>query len=211
MINYRNMRYDEFVAQTKGFPFFSEEVLNTLSWKKESRGPQLCRWTKTGKLLRLKRGLYSLPENYRVAPFSMRWLANSLYSPSYISLEYALSWYDLIPERVYSLTSITPLKTATQTNPLGEFIYRNLKNELFFGFEELLDEFQKPILMATREKALLDFIYLASPWEISEEFLEESARLQQLDTLDKRRLKDYADKFKSKKISQSTKLILSMI
>ena len=61
-------------------------------------------------------------------------IANSIYSPSYISFETALSWHELIPEAVYTVTSATSLKTNGFNNETGNFSYRHLKPSLFFGY-----------------------------------------------------------------------------
>ncbi len=205
------MRYDEFVKRTKGYPIFGEEVFNTLDWSKGARKLQLGRWAKEGKVLRLKRGIYTLPDDRRALPVSIPWLANTLYSPSYISLEYVLARYDLIPEKVQAITSVTGLKTQTFINPLGRFVYRHMKRDLFFGFAEVNDEFQKKVLMATKEKALLDTIYLLDRCNPSEEFFEQNMRLQQVDQLAKKRLKEYARRFNSKRIFQAVDVLSGMI
>lgn len=205
------MKYDQFIEKTGHYPFFGQEVLSALEGSRASQNLQLNRWAKVGKVIRLKRGIYTLPKRYRSAELSPRWLANTLYSPSYLSLEYMLSWYDMIPERVAAITSITTLKTATFTNPLGRFVYRNLKKELFFGFEEIKDEFQYPVLMATPEKALLDYIYLSPSWQSTREFLEKNIRLQQLKQLKKTRLKEFSKRFSSKKIDRAVLLLLEVI
>jgi predicted transcriptional regulator of viral defense system len=60
---------------------------------------QLSNWEKKGLITRLKQGLYVLNENNRKIEPSRIFLANSLYSPSYVSTAYALGYYDLIPEK----------------------------------------------------------------------------------------------------------------
>lgn len=195
------MNYETFIKKTQDFPVFSD-----LSQKQ-----QLARWVKAGKVIRLKRGLYTFPENKCKVPFSLRWLANTLYSPSYLSLEFVLSYYDLIPERVPLLTSITPLKTKVFQNPMGHFVYRNLKKSLFFGFEEIPDEFGHSILMANPEKALLDFIYLYPHWENTPGFMRQNLRLQQISQLKPKYLKELSEKFRSRKISTALELILQEI
>ncbi len=192
------MNYENFIKKYQNFPVFSNTPEKV----------QLNRWIKAGKLIRLKRGLYTLPEEKRKVSFSLRWLANSLYSPSYLSLEYMLSFYDLIPERVSKITSVTLLKTACFENLLGKFSYKTLQKEHFFGFEESRDEWNRKILIASPEKALLDFIYLYPYWKNTPEFLNKNIRLQQLDQLKAKLLKEFAEKFHSKKISNALTLIL---
>lgn len=204
------MNYDAFTAVAARYPVFGEDVLSTFGGSKAARHLQLNRWLKKGKLMRLKRGIYTLPGERRRVQFSSQWLANTLYSPSYLSLEYALSWYDMLPERVTIITSVSRLKTAKFTNPLGTFVYHSIRRELFFGFEEVFDMFQKPVLMATREKALLDYVYFRDDWESDRKFIEENIRLQQIDALKPKKLKDCAKRFGSKKISAAVDVLLSM-
>ncbi len=64
-------------------------------------------------------------------------IANKLYAPSYVSFEMALSYYGLIPEGVYAITSATSKKTATFQTPIGKFSYRTLKPQLFFGYNQV--------------------------------------------------------------------------
>ena len=203
------MNFSALVSSARNFPVFGDEIFAGTNKRPSHRHLQLSRWAKQGKVIRLKRGLYTLPEEYRRAPLSLRWLANTLYSPSYLSLEYMLSWYDMIPERVAEMTSVTTLKTASFTNALGHFSYRSLKKRHFFGFEETTDESGRPVLLAVAEKALLDYIYLYSGWENSEDFIDKNIRLQQLDQLNAPRLKAFAKRFDSKKLFRAVDFLLS--
>jgi predicted transcriptional regulator of viral defense system len=84
-------------------------------------------------------------------------IANFLYSPSYISLESALSFYGIITQFPYQITSVTPKKTKIIKTLNKEFSYSHIKPELFFGYEKK-DKF----LIALPEKALFDYLYLCS-------------------------------------------------
>jgi predicted transcriptional regulator of viral defense system len=88
-------------------------------------------------------------------------ISNCLYRPSYVSLESALSYYNLIPEAVYSHQAIATRKTITYETPVGTFNYRSVKPELFFGYE-VTHKDKLPVLIADIEKALLDYLYLAA-------------------------------------------------
>lgn len=204
------MRYEDFVGKTRNFALFGNELLTLLDAKRERLALQINRWLQKGQLIRLKRGLYTLPQERREVSFSMEWLANTLYSPSYLSLEFVLSRYDLIPERVSLWTSVSTRKTKEFKNPLGRFVYHHLKSEFFFGFEELKDEFGRSILMARPEKAILDLLYLKKGVEPSEEFFEENLRLQQRDQLKKKMLKEYARRFRSQKLEAAARLLVKM-
>ncbi|HEK86257.1 MAG: type IV toxin-antitoxin system AbiEi family antitoxin domain-containing protein [Candidatus Saccharicenans sp.] len=81
-------------------------------------------------------------------------LANFLVNPSYISLESALSFYGILPQFPYPVTSLTPLKTKIINYQEKEYEYAHLESKYFWGFVKK-DKF----LIATPEKALLDELY----------------------------------------------------
>lgn len=199
------MNYDTFVAQHRDLAFFGP---SGVQGDRGSHALQLTRWVKSGKLLRLKRGVYTLPIDRRRARFSLPWLANTLYSPSYLSLDFVLSYHDLIPERVHAFTSVTRLKTASFQNALGRFVYRHVKPALFFGFEEVADEYGTRVLMAAPEKALLDLLYLRTAWEPTMNFFADDLRLQQLDQLRASRLAQFVVPYRSKKLSAAVQVLL---
>ncbi len=101
---------------------------------------------------RLKRWLYSL--NDKISSFE---IANSLVTPSYISLETVLSYKSIIPDAVTSYMSITTHPTKTYQNKSWIFYYSTLKKDLYFWFK-----YENWIFIAETEKALLDYFYLKS-------------------------------------------------
>lgn len=114
----------------------------------------LSRQVKKKNLIRLKRNLYCL--NERIPDEYL--LANILYQPSYLSLEFALSYYSIIPETVYSITSATTKPTREFTAYGRVFSYQTIKKEAFVGYaaKEINNQ---TILIATPEKALADYLY----------------------------------------------------
>ena len=106
-------------------------------------------------------------------------IANKIYQPSYISLEMVLSYYHLIPESTYGLTSITTKKTAIFKTKVGDFSYRSVRPELFFGYS--LADFQgQKIKLAEIEKAILDYLYLNSHLKTESDFSELRLNLEEL-------------------------------
>ena len=79
---------------------------------------------RSGVIIRIKKGLYIFGRDYRREPFCRELLANLIYGPSYVSLEYALSYYGMIPERVETITSITSGRARSFVTPVGQFTYR---------------------------------------------------------------------------------------
>jgi predicted transcriptional regulator of viral defense system len=114
-------------------------------------------YTKKGVFLRLKKGLYA---NLLTKP-SPFFMANKIYQPSYISFESALSYYGLIPETVYSVTSATCKATREFASENYHFVFRRIKKEAFAGYIPK-DFGGETILIAEPEKALADFYYFIS-------------------------------------------------
>jgi predicted transcriptional regulator of viral defense system len=86
-------------------------------------------------------------------------MVNHLYSPSYVSFETALSYYGLIPEGVYSITSAATKKTTSFKSPTANFIYHRIKPQLYFGYR-LASQGGQGYKVADPEKAVLDYLYL---------------------------------------------------
>ena len=112
-----------------------------------------------GVIVRVKKGLYVLGEDYRRRPYSRELLANLIYGPSYISLETALAYYGLIPERVEAVTSVTTGRSRRFDTTVGLFIYREIPLRVFrIGMTRVENEGEPAFLIATAEKALSDKI-----------------------------------------------------
>jgi len=109
-------------------------------------------------IVRIKKGLYIFGPKYQKKPIHLEVLGNLIYGPSYISLEYALSFYNLIPERVERITSITTQRAKTFKTPLGQFSYTYLNSK---AYPVGISNYEKEgisFLIATPEKALCDLI-----------------------------------------------------
>ena len=109
-------------------------INQVLLWERDFDRSNLTRWCRKGLLVKLRNEYYAFPE-FKQAPDAARFVANRIYSPSYISLHSALSFYGMIPEEVVQITSVTTLKTAKFQNTFGTFHYQNLKTNLYFGYE----------------------------------------------------------------------------
>jgi hypothetical protein len=207
------MDFAQFKAHVKNFPFFRSNIFTHFEKNTGFLRRQVSEWVNKGYLLQLKRGVYTLREEDRHQLFSPYFLANQLYTPSYISLESALSYYGFIPERVQAITSITSKKTQQFTNALGNFTYRHLKPELFEDFIAKKDEYNQTFLMASPERSIIDFLYFKSRElkHIHEDVFEISFRFQYLERLNKQKLKSIAKKFEHKKLSLFTELFLKYL
>ncbi len=120
------------------------------------------RWIDKGYLIQLKKGLYVTKEYLNKTDNKeayKEFIANKLKFPSYLSLEYVLQKYSIISESTFVYTSISQKTKQTYENKLGVFSYRNIKDELFTGFNITQKGIYK-IQEATKAKALFDYMYL---------------------------------------------------
>ena len=115
---------------------------------------------KNGALIRLKRNLYIVNQELTGKETDARLCANHIYGPSYVSFQWALSYYGMIPERVFLMTSATTKRTRYFETPIGNFRYIQVPASYFPIGVECKEEQGVSFLMATREKALCDTILL---------------------------------------------------
>jgi predicted transcriptional regulator of viral defense system len=169
---------------------------------------QLSRWTSAGRLYQLRRGLYTLaPPFQKVKPHPFV-IANLMVRGSYVSCQSALAHYDLIPEYVPVITSVTAVRPARWETPLGNFEFRHLKINLLRGYRWIdVGEGQKAFV-ALPEKALLDLIHL-QPEADSPEYLRE-LRLQNLERLNLDELQRLAALFDKPKLKRAAKFIAEL-
>ncbi len=169
---------------------------------------QLARWTSSGRLIQLRRGLYALAPPYRKTKPEPFLIANRLVRASYVSCQSALAFYGLIPEYVPTVTSVTTRRPWVYETPLGAFIFRHIKTELFWGYQ-LVDLGQgQQAFVALPEKAILDLVHLTSDAD-SPEYLQE-LRLQFLDRLDLARLDAFAQRTGSPKAQRAAAIVAQL-
>ena len=138
---------------------------------------------KHGNIIRLKKGLYVVSEKISRKPVSRELIANHLYGPSYLSLETALSFYGMIPERVFTVRSMTTKKAKNFKIPFGNFDYTTVSTDYFsVGLRQEIIENQYVFLIATPTKAVCDMI-IATPnlrlqsVKAMQNYLEEDLRI----------------------------------
>ena len=196
------MKYTAFKQKVKSFPFFSSSILGVLSDDTVLLTRQLSTWKKKGLVRSLRRGLYVLgPQDREVEP-SLFYLANQMFVPSYVSLESALAFYGFIPEFVAQTTSVTSRKTCTFQNDFGRFTFQHVASRGFGGFDSVRDQNGFATLVATPEKAVIDFLYLnLSKFTPSEtRVFEASYRFQNAGKLKPTRLLNFAKRLESAKL-----------
>lgn len=123
------------------------------------------------------------------------WMAQRLCDPSYLSLEWALAYYQLIPESVFAYTSVCTKKTQTFMTSLWVYAYQSMRSSLFFGYD-MVSIGSYSVRIAQVEKVLLDYFYLHPAKYEDEDFEEMRIDTQSLHEMrDTKRLQNYAQVF----------------
>lgn len=171
---------------------------------------------KEGSLIRLKKGLYVVsPEISRVS-ISRELIANHIYGPSYVSLESALSFYGLIPEKVFEMRSVTARRSIRFTNSLGSFDYISVPESYYsVGIRQEIAGDKFAFLIASPEKALCDMIQVVKNHRMQsvkalQAFLEDDLRIDmsKLFAMDVEIIRNCVETGKKKK---ELSLLLNMI
>jgi|SRR3989338_8157346 len=206
------MKYNELKQKIKQLPVFFSSMLKA-SEKKGTLKVQFSQWKKKGLISQLRKGLYILSKDEREIEPTHFFLANQIFIPSYISLESALAFYGLIPEFVANTTSITSRKTCKFKNEFGIFTYQHIKKEGYDGFISIREKDNISILIATPEKALVDFVYLnLEKFNLQDiSVLTESYRFQNYEKLSKKKIRQYALNLQSKKLVLVLELLMKEV
>ncbi len=202
------MQYIELKESLKGFTIFSLTDIEKIDSNFHRR--RLNEWQDKGYIKKITKGYYifsdlELNENVLFE------IANRIYSPSYISFEMALSYYHLIPESVYGITSASTRRTYKFKTLIAEFSYRTIKSGLFFGYN-LVNYNNKYFKIASIEKAILDYFYINPQIEKSSDFA--SLRINRelfLKQIDEERLYSFLNKFDKKVLTKKINSFLRFL
>lgn len=213
MRNKSGSRIDKIFAAAKQFPYFDFSDLATVETDRIYLKILLSRYQKSAKVIRLKKGVYVTKDYIDTIRGKgglsayLEFLANILYQPSYLSLEYILYRHNLLTEIPVNFTLVTKNKPAGFRNRFGGFFYRKVKPELFCGFDIIRDgDFS--IMRATKAKALFDYLYLRKNTIVSPESVAGlRLNLSQLNRREKAELGKYVAIEGSKKMRAIYRLI----
>jgi len=203
------MKWERLLSEVGQEPVFGTGFLGASCKSMSDVRLQLTRWVKAGKLIQLRKGLYTLAQPYRkVAPHPFV-IANAMKKASYVSLQSALAFHGMIPEHVPTVMSTTTQRPEKVDTPLGRFVFRHIKKDWFYGYKSIdLGQGQRAFV-AVPEKALLDLVYLTLD-SANREFLIE-LRLQNLEKLDSQVVLDMAKASGTKKLSLAGRLIAELV
>jgi predicted transcriptional regulator of viral defense system len=163
------MRFREFESKIKALPAFNLNDVRKLD--PGFHRQQLNYWHNQGYIKPLAGGYYILA-NRAMDEMVLFMVANKIYEPSYVSLESALAYYEIIPETVLGVTSISSRKTRQYESARGVFSYRSVKPQYMIGYQVIENKPGIKFKIACLEKALLDYLYLNSEVQSLADFEE---------------------------------------
>ena len=184
------MRFERLIEIVGDEPVFEAGLLLAGEIDPDDVRRQLSRWTASGRLYQVRRGLYALAPPFQKAKPHPFLVANRLARGSYVSCQSALAYHGLIPEYVPAVISVTPSRPGRRCTPLGVYQYHHLRPALVHGYRLLDVADRQQAYVATPEKALLDLVYLQPRGEQAAYVRE--LRLENLSSLDMDALRQQA-------------------
>jgi len=188
-------------------------LLSALSGYANPRG-KITSLLRSETIIRVKKGLYVFGDKERKRPYSKELLSNLIYGPSLVSLDYALSFHGLIPEKVSAMTATTPKRGKRFETPVGVFEYRQVPKRYYPTGMSLVESGDVSFLMAVPERALADKVRDSRGYEMRTlsavgDYLFEGLRIERSDFLglNLELLEELAHRAKSEKISLCAKLL----
>lgn len=202
------MKYIELKEQLNNFKVFTLSDIKKLEPDFDKR--RLSEWQDKGYLKRIRRGYYIFSD-LNINEETLYLIANKLYAPSYISLEMALSHYGLIPEGVYTVTSISTKRANNFKTLIAEFNYHIIRPDLFFGYRLEINEGQG-YKIAEIEKAVLDYLYLNPEMSQDEDFSEWRFNGQEFENrYSKEKFLRYLDVFDNKSLKKRARRLIKYV
>lgn len=203
------MKWESLLTLIAGEPIFRSSLLLAGEASVGQVRLQLSRWVKAGRLVQLRRGVYTLAPAWRHVEPHPFLVANAMQRGSYVSLQSALAFYDLIPEHVPTVTSVGPGRPETLRNPLGTFGFAHLARGLYFGYSHLEVSPGQLAFVASPEKALLDLVHL-TPGGESQAYLQE-LRLQNWNAINLEVLQEMAQRSTKPKLIRASHNVVQLL
>lgn len=202
------MRYLKLRENLKNFTIFT---LNDIKKIDPDFGrSRLNEWQKKGYIKKIIKNYYIFSD-LKINDTVIFEIANKIYAPSYISLEMALSYYNLIPESVYVITSVSTRRTYNFNTNIGVFNYRNIRPNVFFGYN-IIKNNNNYYKIACPEKAILDFLYYRS--DLYNESNIELIRInveEFKEVINQKKFEEYLRIFNNKQLSKRANILWGYI
>jgi len=200
------MRYIEFREALKMYTVFSINEIKKIDAQFHRR--RLNEWQDKGYIKKIIKGYYIFSD-LELNENTLFEIANAIHRPSYVSFDMALSYYHIIPESVYVITSVSSRRPCKYSTPVAEFIYRRIKSDLFFGYN-LVNYNDKRFKIASLEKAILDYFYIHPQLKSKSDY--ESLRINPdsfWEQIDRDRFFSYLERFSQTRLTKRMRTFLA--
>lgn len=200
------MHFFDFEKRMMKYPVFTSSEAKNIFFDEPNILVQVAFWIKKGYIKKVQKGVYALSKVAgEINPMS---LAGKIYEPSYLSLEFALNYYGIIPDIPGTYTSITSRKTMNYKNEFGYFSYQKIKKDFFTGYVAVED---KNIFfnLAAPEKAIMDYLYLNQNKLVSSPAFWQEMRIDEEFKFNRKKIEAYKKLFKNKKVSKLADSLLA--
>jgi predicted transcriptional regulator of viral defense system len=192
-----------------GGVFSSEDVANLIPGTDNKRYGLVKRAIVKGEIIQIRRGLYCLLPKYLKRKIDPLVLALRIYGPSYISLEFALSWHNWIPEATYSITSVSMNKSKVFETPVGKFFYTRVPQRFLYAGVDRVEKDENVIFVAHPVKALADYVYVyKKDWSNLKPVIE-SMRIEEddLQSINSAEIEEIIDNYSSRRVRKFLKCL----
>lgn len=202
------MRYINLREELKDFIVFSINDIKKID--ETFYRARLNEWQNKGYIKKVIKGFYIFSD-LEISENILFLIANKIYFPSYISLESAFSYYNIIPEGVYSVTSITTRKTFKPAGSFTNFNYKKIKEEYFFGYK-LIEFKSRYFKIASLEKSIIDYFYFNQKKDSSNDFYEMRLNTSSLsEQINLKIIKNYLEIFNKKRLTRCVNNLLEFV
>ena len=197
-----------FKSLLKEYPVFS--VKDIIKLEPNFHRQRLVEWQNKGYIRKIVDKYYIFSDT-EINEELLYIISNRIYQPSYISLETALRFYNLIPENVYTITAVSSKRTYHFNSAIANFQYRKIKPVLMFGYKAVKHK-NYAYKIAEIEKTVLDYFYLNPQIKTREQFEELRFNSSEfLENYNNEKFMKYLELFSNKSLSKRINNFISFI
>lgn len=186
------------------------DIQNIFNYYSHIDRRRLYEWQKKGYIKKIVNNYYIFSD-VSIDDTLLKVIANKIYTPSYIGLESALSYYNLIPEAVFNIISISTRKTKKIESDLAYFQYNSINKKLFWGYS-LKNNQNRYFFISDLEKTLLDYLYFKPHLSRESDFIALRLNEEELKKrINVQKLKGYLELFSHRRVNTSIQILMEML
>lgn len=202
------MRFIDLRTQFKNVDII--DIRNVLNYFGPVDRRRFYEWQKKNYIKKIANNYYIFSD-LNINDAILRIIANKIYAPSYIGLESALSYYNLIPEAVFKVISISTRKTKTFETDLAHFHYNSIQKNLFWGYN-LKNNYNYSFFISDPEKTILDYLYFKPHLSHEYDFIELRINKEEFKKqINIQKLKTYLGLFTNRRFHKSIYMLMEIL